>query len=287
MRIIEPHHLRERPAKAKKSKIKWLALALLLAGGGFGAWQVAQARGVSKPSAEVSNNQQPSPAPEPAPQQTRKFKTYTSEQFRNMYNTFAYPNTIEVTSPPPITGNTEADERIQEIAFKRGYKMRSAPVAPLSKTADGFPMQEKAVQPWHDLKAAAAKDGINLGLVSTFRAVDEQRLIFLQRLRATGATVEQVAAGLADKQVIEVLTTTSIPGASRHHTGYTIDLKCDGQDFNFFANTTCFQWLSHNNYENAKKFGWIPSYPPEAGLQGPEPEAWEYAWVGVEALLED
>lgn len=285
MRIIEPHHLKERPVSAKPPKRAKLLMALLLIAGGLGAWQVVQAKNSSRPTPDTSN-QQTSNAPASAPQQPPRFKTFTSEEFRNLYNNFAYPNTTEITNSLPITGNPEADKRIKEIAFKRGYVLRSAPVAPLSKTDDGYPLQEKAIKPWYDLKAAAAKEGIALGLVSTFRSVDEQRLIFLQRLRAAGATVEQVAAGYADDEVVEVLTTTSIPGTSRHHTGYTIDLKCGNQDFNIFANTTCFKWLSQNNYENAKKFGWIPSYPPEAGLQGPEPEAWEYAWVGVETLIE-
>src|SRR5690606_25521512 len=38
------------------------------------------------------------------------------------------------------------------------------------------------------------------------------------------------------------------------------------------------------NYANAKRFGFIPSYPPDGGKQGPEPEPWEFVWVGVEVI---
>jgi len=34
-----------------------------------------------------------------------------------------------------------------------------------------------------------------------------------------------------------------------------------------------------------KRFGFIPSYPENSGKQGPEPEPWEYVWVGEDVLL--
>ena len=285
MRIIEPHQLRSKQFKRPRGKAKWLILPVALLLIGLGGWRLVLAKSPAPaqqpPKAETVRQSEPA-----ATEQPLRFKKFTGEEFRSLYDSFAYPNVVEITTPPPISGNSVADDRIEQLAFKRGYKLRSAPVAPLSKTPDGFPLQEKAVQPWLDMKTAAAKEGIALGLVSTFRAVDEQRLIFMQRLNATGTTVEEVAAGQADEAVVEVLTTTSIPGTSRHHSGYTIDLKCGNQDFNFFANTVCFQWLSKNNYENAKKFGWIPSYPEGVADQGPEPEAWEYVWVGVAVLTE-
>jgi LAS superfamily LD-carboxypeptidase LdcB len=42
--------------------------------------------------------------------------------------------------------------------------------------------------------------------------------------------------------------------------------------------------MSKDNYLQAKKYGWIPSYPEGAQQQGPEPEAWEYVWVGTASL---
>jgi zinc D-Ala-D-Ala carboxypeptidase len=286
MRIIEPHQLRSKPSQRSGRRIKWV-LPLFVAVAVLGSLGLVLAKpdAIKDKSPASSENQQVT-VTESVPQQPLKLRTFTGEEFRKLYDSFAYPNTVEITTTPPISGNSAADDRIESLAFKRGYKLRSAPVAPLSKTPEGFPLQEKAIKPWLDMKTAAAKEGIALGLVSTFRAVDEQRLIFMQRLNATGITLDEVASGQADSSVNEVLITTSIPGTSRHHTGYTIDIKCGNQDFNFFANTICFKWLSKNNYENAKKFGWLPSYPEGVADQGPEPEAWEYVWVGVEALTE-
>ena len=291
MRIIEPHQLHQKAAKRsgrsnRRGRKAFSLVLLVLVMSGL-VWQIIHAQEssplVPPSSAAVTPVIAPEPAAPPAPPRLRIF---TSAEFRDLYNVFAYPNTAEIISPPGITGNATADIRIRTIAMQRGYRLRSVPVAPLSQTAEGFPLQEKAVAPWQELKNNAAKEGINLGLVSTFRSVDEQRLIFAQRLRATGASVEAVAAGTADTQVDFVLKSTSIPGYSRHHTGYAVDFKCGNDDFNFFANTSCFAWLNKNNYENAKKSGWIPSYPPGIDNQGPDPEAWEYVWVSAQTLLE-
>jgi LAS superfamily LD-carboxypeptidase LdcB len=65
-----------------------------------------------------------------------------------------------------------------------------------------------------------------------------------------------------------------------------MDLACGGVGLYSFKTTSCYAWLSKNNFENAKKYGWVPSYPEEASQQGPEPEAWEYIWVGTQSLYE-
>jgi len=90
----------------------------------------------------------------------------------------------------------------------------------------------------------------------------------------------------SDSELDGILATTAIPGYSRHHTGYTVDIGCGNEPAIAFELTVCFDWLSANNYKNAKTYGWIPSYPEGAGQQGPEPETWEYVWVGIDALTE-
>ena len=91
---------------------------------------------------------------------------------------------------------------------------------------------------------------------------------------------------MADEIIDRMLQTSTIPGFSKHHTGYTLDITdlTSGMDFTEFAQTEGFKWISANNYLNAKRFGFIISYPEGVTNQGPEPEAWEYVWVGVEVL---
>ena len=126
---------------------------------------------------------------------------------------------------------------------------------------------------------------------SKHRSVDKQRSIFLNNF-GTDFTHAQILKGHADEQLHLILTTRSIPGYSKHHTGYTIDItdRSIGYDFTKFKNTSGYQWISKNNFENARKFGFIPSYPEGAEILGPTPEAWEYVWIGdtipSEKLLE-
>jgi hypothetical protein len=279
MRIIEPHQLQQQPPRRKNLSRRIIVLLMLVVLSGVLAWRAA----LSQP---VQKNAQPpplNPLNEPPPPRQRNF---SGVQFRDLYNSYEFPGTSAIEVPPAITGNIVADTRIRTLARQRGYRLGSLPAGSLHKLPEGFIVQPEIAKPWQELKNAAAKDGVSLGIVSGYRSIDEQRLIFLQRLNTAAVTIDMISDGRADTAVDEVLKTTSIPGYSRHHTGYALDLKCGQENFNFFANTTCFNWLSKNNYKNAKHFGWIPSYPPEVPNQGPDPEAWEYVWVGRESLLE-
>ncbi len=210
-------------------------------------------------------------------------RSFSGNEFRLLYDNTSMPNTTKVNVPPPITGNDVADTRIRQIAEQRGYRLRSSPIEKITNV-DGLPLQTEVHQPWLDLKAASIKAGLKLTVVSAFRSVDDQRALFLSGLQTEGASVSSIAAGKADKQVDKVLVTTAAPGYSRHHTGYTLDLFCAGFLFENFKNSTCNTWLSANNFEQAKMYGFIPSYPPDADLQGPDPEAWEYVYVGKDVL---
>lgn len=211
----------------------------------------------------------------------------TGEQFSTLYNTFAYPNTAQINEATSITGNEAADKIIRRIAEERGYRMRSAPVtSAFQDVGDKYLLQQRAAQPWLDLKADAKKAKINIGLTAAYRSADEQRDIFMQRLSQVGISPASIAAGVSDSQISQLLATTAIPGYSRHHTGYTIDISCEDMPTTSFSYTNCFEWLSAENYKNAKTHGWIPSYPEGAGKQGPDPESWEYVWVGVDAVTE-
>jgi len=132
-----------------------------------------------------------------------------------------------------------------------------------------------------------------LGLISGYRSVDYQRRIFLNLLRIEARkwigrewSAAELTSGEADSVIDAILTESSIPGYSRHHTGYTLDITdlSSGRDFTQFGETAGFRWISAHNYLQAKRFGFIPSYPEGAGKQGPEPEPWEYVWIGETAL---
>lgn len=205
-------------------------------------------------------------------------------QFRDLYNNFAYPNTERISDDTPIMGNVEADKRIRSLAQSRGYMIRSAPVTnTFIDVGSGMLLQQRAAQPWLDMQAAARKDGHIMNLSAAYRSAEDQKQIFLGRI--AGISPAAVANGSSDNKIKELLRTTALPGYSRHHNGYAIDIECDS-DPGLFEKSDCFAWLQADNYKHAKEHGWIPSYPDGAGPQGPDPESWEYVWVGVDTLTE-
>ncbi len=293
MRVIEPHYASRKKRSKRRPIIVGLFTFVIVAVAGVYAFTAFSKKTTEQDAtthaAEVL-----------AEQRTQKqitnpgqddFKFFAGEEFKNLYESVAYPNTQSLLTPPAITGNIAADNRIRTIASSRGYIVRSVPVAPIDKTnvpglsGDDL-LQPLAYSGWQELKKAADADNIPLKLNSGYRSVEMQRQLFLSRLRATGASNTQIANGQADNQIVAVLSQAAIPGYSRHHTGYTVDFVC-GNGVQTFETTTCFRWLHDNNYLNAKKYGWIPSYPDGANQQGPEPEPWEYVWVGAPTLLKD
>jgi LAS superfamily LD-carboxypeptidase LdcB len=221
------------------------------------------------------------------------FKSLTGDDIKTILETAVYKNTTTTQQTYPITGDAGADKKIIEIAEKRGYKKR--PVADeKALVQNGNESQQVDAKAGYDALVQAAKaDGIRIGLVSGYRSPEDQKGIFLSRFRSESLSSKgvvfsnaDIAAGKADDVINSVLESSSIPGYSRHHTGYAVDLSDLGsrKDFTSFAETEAFQWISSNNYFNAKRFGFLPSYPDGAKNQGPEPEAWEYTFIGVQVL---
>lgn len=281
MQVIEPNHEPNRGQKrSKKSKkrnfIKFIILILI----------------VIAVAAIFLVKDTDAPAPEPEQQLTsatnnekKQLKTFTGEEFSNLYNSFAYPNTQAISQDSPITGNSEADKVIKELAEARGYKTRSAPVTNnFVEISQDMLLQQRAAVDWLKMQEAAAKEGHDIQVNAAYRSAEDQRAIFNTRIR--GIPLEDIASRKADAKINNVLKTTAVPGYSRHHTGYTVDIVCYTDASKKFEDSKCFKWLSENNYQNAKTYGWIPSYPDGAGMQGPDPEPWEYVWVGTDVLYE-
>jgi LAS superfamily LD-carboxypeptidase LdcB len=289
MRIIEPQRKLKKRRRSKKLPLIFIALALLVVGAVYVYSRLPEeTTATQQRPEEVPYQSKPEAEINPA---AAKFKYYSGNDFLKLYESIAYPNTQVMQTLPVITGNAKADERIRTIALSRGYVLRSVPVASITKTGEPRVstddlLQEKAYNAWQSLKEAAKADGIPLQFSSGYRSVEMQRELFLGRLSASGVTYAQIANGSADAAVVSVLKQAALPGYSRHHTGYTMDLVC-ANGAQSFEVTTCFKWLSDNNYLNAKKHGWIPSYPDGTDNQGPEPEPWEYVWVGLGPLVEN
>ncbi len=244
---------------------------------GFLLWP----RTVASPDLSVSEPESVVPIATEDAAQEQVDRILSDSEFRQLYNNIRQPNTTPIENPPSITGSDAADRHIIELAELRGYKLRSEASGALSPV-DGVRLQSDAAAAWLDMKRAAAQDGISLRLTSGFRSVADQLTIFRSRLNATGATTQNIAEGYADNDLNSVMDRAAPPGYSRHHSGYAIDMLCPGTVFERFGESRCSEWLTNDNYQNARQYGFIPSYPDDTNNQGPLPEAWEYIWVGTE-----
>ena len=213
--------------------------------------------------------------PAPAGVDSLSFPHFTGQEFNELFRTAALPNLSSISATPAITGSAEMDEQIRAEAVERGYQRRPLPAnyALMRLIDDGLALQRPAAGAWLALQQDAANHGFELELKSAYRGHRYQREIFLRPLETPYELDD-----LADR-----LRMSAPPGYSKHHTGYAIDIGQAGH--RYFGSSPAYRWMSADNFANAKKHGWIPSYPPDGGRQGPVPEPWEFTYVGVEAIL--
>lgn len=289
MRVLEPKKHRSNKEHTTRSRSKgnnmWKILGVLI----FGVSLIVGFQILNTDVTQAPVTNEAIIAQNNYPEQPKKgvMKSYTSQQFADLYKNFAYPNTQRIDENTPITGNVGADQKIRSLAVSRGYEVRSAPVTNTFVTvAPNMLIQERASQPTIDIVAKAKSEGQLLNIIAAYRSAEDQKQIFLDRLTARGIPIGSIATGTYDKQINEVLKTTAVPGYSRHHTGYTIDIACENDPSVIFEKSTCYKWLSTDNFKMAKSYGWIPGYPPGITNQGPDPEPWEFVWVGADSLTE-
>ncbi len=219
------------------------------------------------------------------------FPTFTGAEYKAFYYaSLPLPGTARITSRPAIYGHSGADARIQSRAEARGYRLQVTPTVALGSYG-GLTLASDAGHAWLALLDASRRNGTPLQGNSGYRSVSAQREIFTRRLDDAGRarigrpyTMGEIAAGAADGAIESVLAYHSIPGYSRHHTAKTIDLSHAGGTNGGFAGTAAHRWLTAGDYQVAKTYGFIPSYPAGAGAQGPNPEPWEYVYIGASRI---
>ena len=189
---------------------------------------------------------------------------------------------VRIADLPPITGNAEADRHIREIAEARGYRPQ---LVLADKDQLSFPVSVHRcmASAWRELRQAAQAAGHKLSIVSGYRSIERQQQIFNAKLRAFGGDPEKIAAGEQVGTVTRVLEYSAIPGYSRHHSGFAIDLQNNNEGLSSFIHSPAYRWISADAFAVARKFGFVPSYPEELTGQGPQPEPWEFIWVGEAA----
>ena len=197
----------------------------------------------------------------------------TPDQFLDAFDDAVLPGLADIGPAPSISGDADLDARIRAIGEQRGYRRRPLPDREL-ESVGRFRLQPEAAAAWRSLQAAANEAGHSLRLFSAFRSVESQVSIFLGKLRAT-----------TDAAIDSRLEASAVPGYSRHHTGYAIDISASGVGDFAIRDTPSYRWLAENNFANAKAHGWVPSYPDGSRPTGPNPEPWEYVWVGATNIV--
>lgn len=213
-----------------------------------------------------------------------ELQEFTPNQYRDILNHVVYDESVSVTDQQLITGNEEVDSYIINKAQERGYKQRVQINVTTLAEYSNIKISTKIKDSLDSLIKSALEVGHSIETLSGYRSIEDQKFIFNSRYLG-GKDTASVESGLYDAEIDRVLETTAPPGMSKHHSSYTVDFAKEGVFFTEFKNTDSFKWLSENNYENAKKFGFVPSYPEGADDQGPNPEAWEYTYVGKDILL--
>ena len=195
--------------------------------------------------------------------------SHTPDELVASFDDAQLPGLAAEGPAPSITGRPDLDARIRAIAEARGYKRHPEPSRPLV-VADGFRLQLEAATAWEALQAAAIDAGHSIRITSGYRSPASQGVLFRGRLNSS-----------TDAAIDNVLRTAAAPGYSRHHTGYTIDIRTPTHILHNFANSEAYMWLAADNWAVTKSFGWLPSYPDGSSPAGPDPEPWEFVWVGA------
>lgn len=269
--------------RPKKHWPKILLIALIAVALGAGSWYGWQAYQENQRQREREEKQA-----RLEEQQEQKPQLSLQERFVERYYEVDLPGVDRITEAPEITGIKQADQHIRQIAEDRGYRLQYEPNRELD-TLGNEKIQPETASAWEELQQAAEEEGIHLGLVSAYRSVRTQQIIFDSQLRQRADeeqggpfTAEQITGGEADETIENTLKEYSIPGYSKHHSGHTVDLTDmrAGAQLDDFGETEAFEWLSDDDYANARKYGFLPSYPEGVSNLGPDAEQWEFVWVG-------
>ncbi|MGH8040776.1 MAG: M15 family metallopeptidase [Rudaea sp.] len=177
---------------------------------------------------------------------------------------------------PPVRADTAACARLIEAAYALGVPRDYGRARGLRRTREpkqlvfiGFDTQNRSqwlsprpARAWSRMRDAAARDGVQLQIVSAFRSVEYQ-LGILKRKLERGQTIEQI------------LRVSAAPGYSEHHSGRALDITTHGCAAleEEFEHSAAFGWLA----TNAQSYGFRLSYP-RGNRNGIAYEPWHWCW---------
>jgi LAS superfamily LD-carboxypeptidase LdcB len=221
----------------------------------------------------------------------KELKNFEIESFNRLYESAVMPNTepISDNSKPSITSDAMLDNLIWQVASQKGYKLTAKPLSELQPYTEELTDRVHLVQPTAygeltDIINRSREDDVPLMVTSAYQSVEAQKVVFTQRLTQNlGSDYNQLSEQNRTEIIYQILRNTAPPGYSRHHTGYTVDFGCNDGSVDFVA-SSCFEWLTSNNFYNVKVSNFIPSYPFGVNNIGPDPIPWKFVWINSDLL---
>jgi LAS superfamily LD-carboxypeptidase LdcB len=142
-----------------------------------------------------------------------------------------------------------------------------------------------AVAAFVRMAEAAAANGYQLKVLSSFRSFDDQKQIWEDKW--TGKTLvekQKLSNTIRDpaKRALKILEFSSMPGTSRHHWGTDFDLNAlNNAFFNTKDGKRIYDWLT----QHAAEFGFCQPYTAKGGPDGRpsgyEEEKWHWSYAPV------
>lgn len=179
------------------------------------------------------------------------------------------------TASPPSSAPRSASPTASPADLLGHSRYAEAPASelvPLS-SGGGILLRKAAAQKLEEMLEAAAADGISLSVISGFRSIADQNMLFFDVKAARGEDPSERAAVSAP------------PGYSEHHTGYAVDIgdsAAPSADLQFtFEQTKAFKWLE----KNAAYYSFEMSFP-KGNPEGVSYEPWHWRFVGDSQSLE-
>ena len=154
--------------------------------------------------------------------------------------------------------------KINGVTHYKYSDCKASDLVTVSGAANGK-LHKDAAAAFKKMQQAAAKEGVNLTVVSGFRSTAYQKRPFTKKGTSVAAITERVKL-------------SSPPGFSEHHTGYAADFNStDSRDFQkggkYYKE---FLWLQ----KHAKEYGFEQSFTA-GNAQGVSTEEWHYRFVGT------
>jgi len=161
-----------------------------------------------------------------------------------------------------------------ELGIPRDYARRRAlPPQPEARGLvvvgpDIYDREQRLLAPaaaaWRAMVAAAARDGVELQLVSAYRSVSYQEGIVRRKLER-------------GQPIDDILRVSAAPGFSEHHSGRAVDVTTPGFPVleEAFEDSAAFAWLG----KHAGGFEFSMSFP-RGNPHGVAYEPWHWAWRG-------